>query len=42
MLHKMDITTNIDIDELLNAVDIISPYVSRPIETGMYKLFKSK
>lgn len=42
MLHKMDITTNINIDKLLTAVDIISPYVSRPIETGMYKLFKSK
>ena len=42
MLHKMDISTNINIDKLLHAVDIISPHVSRPIETGMYKLFKSK
>ena len=42
MLHRMDISTNVDLDELLKAVDIIAPYVSRPIETAMYKLFKSK
>ncbi len=42
MLHKMDISTNINMDELLKAVNIVAPYVSRPIETGMYRLYKSK
>lgn len=41
MLHQMDIQTGIDLDVLLEAVELMEPYVSRPIETGMYKLFKS-
>lgn len=42
MLEQMGIDTGIDLDQLLGAVDLVAPYVSRPIETGMYKLFKSK
>lgn len=42
MLHQMGIRTNINLDSLLEAVEVIEPYVSRPIDTGMYKLFKSK
>lgn len=42
MLHQMDIETNINLELLLEAVDIVATYVSRPIDTGMYKLFKSK
>ena len=42
MLHQMDIRTNINLDSLLKAVEVVEPYVSRPIDTGMYKLFKSK
>jgi len=42
MLHQMDITTNINLDLLLEAIDTIAPFTSRPIETGMYKLYKSK
>lgn len=41
MLHQMDIQTGIDLDTLLEAVKLMEPYVSRPIDTGMYKLFKS-
>lgn len=41
MLHQMDIETNINLDLLVKAIDIIAPYVSRPIDTGMYKLIKS-
>ncbi|TQR21052.1 hydroxymethylglutaryl-CoA lyase [Psychrobacillus vulpis] len=42
MLHQMNIETGIDLELLLQAVNSVAPYVSRPIETGMYKLFKSK
>lgn len=42
MLHQMGIKTNINLELLLEAVDIVAPHVSRPIDTGMYKLFKSK
>lgn len=42
MLHQMGIVTNINLDSLLQAVEVVEPYVSRPIDTGMYKLFKSK
>ena len=42
MLEQMGIDTGIDLDQLLQAVEIVAPHVSRPIETGMYRLFKSK
>ncbi|MFJ7826188.1 hydroxymethylglutaryl-CoA lyase [Psychrobacillus sp. NPDC096623] len=42
MLHQMGIRTNINLDSLLKAVEVIEPFVSRPIDTGMYSLFKSK
>ncbi|WP_144511279.1 hydroxymethylglutaryl-CoA lyase [Bacillus sp. FJAT-22090] len=42
MLKQMDIETNINLDTLIQAVDIIAPYATRPIETGMYRLSKSK
>ena len=42
MLHQMGIKTNVNLDSLLKAVEVVAPYVSRPIDTGMYKLFKSK
>lgn len=42
MLHQMGIGTNINLDSLLKAVEVVEPYVSRQIDTGMYKLFKSK
>lgn len=42
MLHQMDIETDINLDLLIEAVDSVAPFVSRPIETGMYKLVKSK
>ena len=42
MLEQMGIDAGIDLDQLLKAVEIVAPHVSRPIETGMYRLFKSK
>ncbi|AYC29335.1 hydroxymethylglutaryl-CoA lyase [Paenisporosarcina cavernae] len=41
MLDRLGIETGIQLDKLLEAVKIIEPYVSRPIETGMYTLSKS-
>ena len=39
MLHTMGIHTGINLDLLCEAVSIIDPYVSRPIDTGIYRLF---
>jgi len=39
MLHTMGIHTGINLDLLCEAVSIIAPYVSRPIDTGIYRLF---
>ncbi len=39
MLHTMNIETGIDLNQLCKAVSIIEPHVSRPIDTGMYRLF---
>ncbi len=39
MMHTMDIETGIDLNRLCKAVSIIEPHVSRPIDTGMYRLF---
>ncbi|WP_019413177.1 hydroxymethylglutaryl-CoA lyase [Paenisporosarcina sp. TG20] len=40
MLHTMGVQTGIDMNLLCKAVSIIEPSVSRPIETGMYTLYK--
>lgn len=42
MLHRMDIETGIDLDKLCAAVEKIEPYVSNPIATGMYTLYKNR
>ncbi|TQR10949.1 hydroxymethylglutaryl-CoA lyase [Psychrobacillus soli] len=42
MLKQMSIDTNINLESLIQAVDIVAPYMSRPIDTGMYKLSKCK
>lgn len=39
MLDSLGISTGIDLKKLCDAVSIIAPHVSRPIETGMYRLF---
>ncbi len=41
LLDSLGIETGIDIDKVCQAVSYIEPHVSRPIETGMYKLFKT-
>jgi len=42
MLERMEIETGIQLDELVKAIDIIAPSISRKIETGYYQLAKTK
>ena len=42
MLDTLGIQTGININKVCEAVAIIAPLVSRPIETGMYKLYKNE
>lgn len=42
MLNTLGIHTGIDVNKICEAVEIIEPHVSRPIETGMYRLYKTK
>ncbi len=41
MLDTLGITTGVDVNKVCQAVQVIAPYVSRPIHTGMYRLFES-
>lgn len=38
MLHRMGIETNVDLDKLVQAIDIVQPHISRPIESIYYRL----
>ncbi|TLS35675.1 hydroxymethylglutaryl-CoA lyase [Pseudalkalibacillus caeni] len=42
MLHQMGIQTGINLDQLLEAVDGIKEYVSRPIESKYYRVSQSR
>lgn len=42
MLHRMGISTGIDLELLCQAIQRIEPYVSKPIQTGMYSLYKNR
>lgn len=39
MLHTMGIETGIDLNKLCQSISVIEPTVSRPIDTGIYRLF---
>jgi hydroxymethylglutaryl-CoA lyase len=41
MLDPLGIETGIDVKKVCEAVSFIAPHVSRPIETGMYRLFRN-
>jgi hydroxymethylglutaryl-CoA lyase len=41
MLDTLGIETGIDVKKVCEAVSFIAPHVSRPIETGMYRLFRN-
>jgi hydroxymethylglutaryl-CoA lyase len=38
MLHRMGIETGVDLDKLLQAIQIIQPHISRPIESTYFRL----
>ncbi|MEH7222854.1 hydroxymethylglutaryl-CoA lyase [Bacillus sp. JJ1566] len=42
MLEKMGIPTGIDLSKLVKAVDVIKPYMTRPIESKYYRLQSAK
>jgi hydroxymethylglutaryl-CoA lyase len=42
MLHEMGISTSINVEKLLEAVDFIAPYISRQIESKQYSLFAQR
>lgn len=42
LLHSIGVETGIDINLVCQAVAKIAPHVSRPIDTGMYKLYESE
>ncbi|MFC5603190.1 hydroxymethylglutaryl-CoA lyase [Sporosarcina koreensis] len=42
MLASLGIETGIDVEKICEAVGMIAPHVSHPIETGMYKLYNNR
>ncbi|MEH7441787.1 hydroxymethylglutaryl-CoA lyase [Bacillus sp. JJ1122] len=38
MLHRMGIETGIELDKLLQAIEIIKPHISRPIESTYFRM----
>lgn len=42
MLDTLGIETGIDVKKVCNAVSLIAPHVSRPIDTGIYKLYENE
>lgn len=41
MLDTLGIQTGVDVKKVCEAVDLIAPHVSRPIDSGMYRLYKN-
>ena len=42
MLDTLGIETGIDVKKVCEAVSLIAPHVSRPIDTGIYRLFENE
>lgn len=42
MFHRMGVDTGVDLDKLYEAISLIEPHVSNPLQTGMYTLYKNK
>ena len=42
LLQSINVETGIDLDKICAAVDEVAPYLSRPIETAMYNLYKRR
>ncbi len=41
MLDTLGIETGVNVEKICQAVQVIAPHVSRPIDTGMYRLFEN-
>ncbi|GKV55498.1 hydroxymethylglutaryl-CoA lyase [Sporosarcina sp. NCCP-2222] len=41
MLDTLGIQTGVDVKKVCEAIDLIAPHVSRPIDSGMYRLYKN-
>lgn len=41
MLDTLNIQSGVDVKKVCEAVQVIAPHVSRPIDTGMYRLFEN-
>jgi hydroxymethylglutaryl-CoA lyase len=41
MLHEMGIKTGIDFDQVIQAVQLVEPYLSRPVDSKLYHLKKT-
>ncbi len=39
MLERMGITTGVNLDKLMSAIEVVIPHLSRKIETGYYRLY---
>jgi len=42
MFHRMGVDTGVDLEKLYEAISLIEPHVSNPLQTGMYTLYKNK
>ena len=42
MLDRMGIQTNIDLEKLVEAISIVQPHLSHPIESAYYRLYATK
>ncbi|MEG9297395.1 hydroxymethylglutaryl-CoA lyase [Mangrovibacillus sp. Mu-81] len=40
MAEEMGVSTGIDLDKLSRAIDVVKPHISRPIESGYYRLYE--
>ncbi len=40
MLEEMGIATGIDLEKLAVAIELVSPHISRPVESGYYRLYE--
>lgn len=42
MFHRMGVDTGVDLEKLYEAISLIEPHISNPLQTGMYTLYKNR
>ncbi|MDN5709342.1 MAG: hydroxymethylglutaryl-CoA lyase [Planococcus sp. (in: firmicutes)] len=42
MFHRMGVDTGVNLEKLYEAISLIEPHVSNPLQTGMYTLYKNR